>query len=183
MAISTTTVLPNQPSLPQATGFVKYKPLAGDGLRSPMMFVAFRIQVSGDASGGNLVTNVHGDPNYMWIPVLLRMDTTNPPGAINYSITIVPSGDFNDEYFTFGGSANSMQQGLNLVPPPLSLQKTDDADGSTPNGIVYGVTPNINGATTQFMGHMYGFQIDAAKHTPMEVLQGSVPRGYSLVLP
>ena len=183
MTVSTTTVMPNQPSVPLASGFVRYKPLAGDGMKSPMMFAAFKIDQTGDGTGGNNLTYLHGDPNYMWIPVLLRAQMTNPPGAINWSITVVPSGDFSDEAFVFGGSANSIQQGINLVPPPLMMQKSDDADGSTPNGIVYSNTPNVNGANVSFMGHLYGFKIDASKHTPIDELMASVPRGYSNVLP
>lgn len=178
MAVDLSVQLPAQP----ASGSVRYEPLGGDGERSPDMMCTFRVNSTGDATGGNHIIRVLMDPTKLWVLNWCRHAVVNALTNWESIVFIVPTGLFTEAQLSFATTvttvATSTFDAHMLAPPPVFLQKLSDSDAANPQ--IYASKANVDAENVNFQGQMLGYNINAAKRTPIDVLLASIPRAFQV---
>lgn len=172
MAVTTTVTMPEQP----ASGRVVYRPLGGNGLRSPLAMASVSIKSTGDASAGNHQVTCVIDSTYMFVPTCVLAGVTNPGAAFDIRIDVVPTPFFGFSW-TIGGNISTAIDYLSATPPPLVMEH-DDSAAATPR--IYCIKDNVNAEELELRILFYLFRRRAAELVPIEDIFSSVPRGQSV---
>ncbi len=170
MAVSSTVTLPALP----AQGALQYIPLGGDGKTAPLGCYFVRLEIDGDAGGGNATMSINLDVRY-----------TNLVAYVNLLIQVdAAAGDFMLGTFTgTGGAAASpnivgtipqvatavnSNNGMFLwYPPPVFYQQ---------EGQIFGVVPNVSATETyKLAAEILVFDADIRRLTPLPWLMQNVP--------
>jgi len=149
-------------------------PLGGDGKVAPSGCYFVRLEVDGDASGGNATLTINLDPRY-----------TNLVAYVNLLIQVdAAAGDFLLGTFTGTGQAAAAPQVVGTIPqvatavnsnngmflwypPPVFYQQ---------EGQVFAAMPNVSATETyKLAAEIFIFDPDIRRLTPLPFLMMNVP--------
>lgn len=174
MAVSSTVVLPNQPT----AGNVSVNALAGNGYTAPHSETRARITLDGAVGGGTAEITVFWDPRWVslvsWATFGIAGLAAPAFAEMNYRVSA----------FSSLGATLSIPTGLTGVDsvatwsPPPQFASVPSIGATQPN--FRAVTANIDGDDYQLDLVLYNFKKDVLQVTPLPILLACLPRAGSV---
>lgn len=171
MSVIVAMTLPGQPIL----GSSVYLALGGDGRVAPMGCYFVRLEVAGDASGGNAIVTINLDERYTNLVAYANALIAVDAAAGDFSILVQEAGAAPGPGAPhIVGTIPQIATGVTTdnasflwYPPPVYFQGGGQVTVSYPN---VGV-----GETYKLQIEVYVFDINVRRITPLPVLQMNVP--------
>lgn len=170
MSVSSSVTLPAQPT----QGVTEFIPLGGDGKYSPLGCYFCRLEIDGDAGGGNASLTINFDRRY-----------TNLVAYVNLAIQAdAAAGDFLTRLQPIASATPAQQLICGTIPHVATAIATDNAaflwypppvyyQG---RGLSFTGFPNVGvNETYKVTVEIYVFDIDIRRLTPLNFLQMNVP--------
>ncbi|GAG08326.1 unnamed protein product [marine sediment metagenome] len=174
MSVTSTVTLPAQP----ADGLMRNTPLGGNGYRSPFNQVYCRVNLAGDATGGDVEINIILDDVYLSLVNVMQAWVSGATADVPCRMQLIKDGP---EFFQYQGeiphsAAGSGSAFLNnrvWSPPPLLLNHSQA-------GNVHLLCPNTDGDQFTLGVWLYQFNKRAADFTELEQILDTLSRGTTI---
>jgi len=170
VSVSSSVTLPAQP----AAGITTFVPLGGDGKLAPQGCYFSRLEVAGDASGGNASVIISFDARYTNLVAYVNPTIQADAGAGDFAVVLqdasVPTGAVQQIVGTIPQVAATVQTdnaSFLWYPPPVYFQG---------NGLCQVTYPNVGvGETYKVTLEIYVFDINVRRLAALPLLQMNVP--------
>lgn len=178
MSVSALVALPDQPAL----GFVRSRPLGGNGYQSPFNQSVVKVAVNSDVSGGTNEITVQLDPTYLNLvsTIEARVNSAAADIALRVLFKVGP----NDEILQLtsvvpflDASVGSVVNAARVWTPPPVLVTDNRTSGDSSVAMA---VPNTDGEQLILSMWIYQFSKRAEEFSPVDVLLAALSRGTAI---